>query len=211
MSEITDATFASTVAMPIELPMASGHISGPSQSGSSLSAFTPSTALQLASSPTSITSPYCAAAGIPISQLLEQSSRSSFDHASEQWTSLSPIATTAATLTLHEAYLVHHYAGELGRWLDCTDASRQFTLKIPALVKTSPILLHAVISYAARHLGDTETAEQAHERCVELLIHRLSSDNVAKDDVLLCAIVILRVFEQLNGEECQSQLRFGAI
>ncbi|EON65868.1 hypothetical protein W97_05110 [Coniosporium apollinis CBS 100218] len=86
----------------------------------------------------------------------------------------------------------------LGRWLDCTDASRQFTLKIPALVKTSPILLHAVISFAARHLGDNDAAQQAHDRCIELLIPLLNSDSVANDDLLLCAIVILRVFEQLN-------------
>jgi len=43
-------------------------------------------------------------------------------------------------------------------------------------------------------------AEQAHERCVELLIPSLSSEKVADDDILLCAIVILRVFEQLNGK-----------
>jgi hypothetical protein len=43
-------------------------------------------------------------------------------------------------------------------------------------------------------------AEQAHERCVELLIPSLSSETVANDDILLCAIVILRVFEQLNGK-----------
>lgn len=40
----------------------------------------------------------------------------------------------------------------------------------------------------------------AHQRCVELLILRLNSDNVADDDTLLCAIVILRVFEQLKGK-----------
>jgi hypothetical protein len=43
-------------------------------------------------------------------------------------------------------------------------------------------------------------AEQAYERCVELLIPFLSSETVADDDILLCTIVILRVFEQLNGK-----------
>ncbi|KAH1268880.1 hypothetical protein KXX33_001320 [Aspergillus fumigatus] len=111
----------------------------------------------------------------------------------------SPGSIHAGTpLTHREAYLVHHFATHLGYWLDCTDASRQFTRKIPILVKQSPILLHAVLSYAARHVGDAELAEQAHERCVELLIPSLSSEKVADDDILLCAIVILRVFEQLN-------------
>lgn len=95
---------------------------------------------------------------------------------------------------------MHYFATRLGYWLDCTDASRQFTRKIPILVKQSPVLLHAVLSYAARHVGDAEMAEQAHERCVELLIPSLSSETVADDDILMCTIVILRVFEQLNGK-----------
>lgn len=103
-------------------------------------------------------------------------------------------------LPCHEASLVNHYVKHLGRWLDCTDASRQFSLKVPRLVQTSPLLLHAVISFAAQHAGDTNTAQQAHERSVELLIPLLDSEDVAHNEILLCAIVILRVFEQLNGK-----------
>lgn len=68
------------------------------------------------------------------------------------------------------------------------------------MAKTSPTLLHAVMSVAARHMGDTEAAEQAHQACVKLLVEQLTSGTVADDDALLCAIVILRVFEQLNGK-----------
>jgi hypothetical protein len=93
---------------------------------------------------------------------------------------------------------VHYYALHLGRWLDCTDASRQFTLKIPALATTSPVLLEAIMSFAARHAGDTEAANLAHGRCIAMLIVQLDSGRVADDDALLCAIVILRVFEQLT-------------
>lgn len=135
-------------------------------------------------------SPYFSVVGIQISELLQPDS-------SSPW---SPDLHARAPLTYKEAYLVHHFATHLGQWLDCTDASRQFTRKIPILVKQSPILLHAVLSYAARHVGDAEMAEQAHERCVELLIPFLSSETVADDDNLLCTIVILRVFEQLNGK-----------
>nr|KAK5444809.1 hypothetical protein LTR18_004514 [Exophiala xenobiotica] len=66
------------------------------------------------------------------------------------------------------------------------------------MVKTSPTLLHAVMSVAARHMGNTEAAEEAHQACVKLLVEQLTSGTVADDDALLCAIVILRVFEQLN-------------
>jgi hypothetical protein len=133
-----------------------------------------------------------------IPQLLHPASHSP---ESQRWRQPPQITTPLLTsLTAHEANLVHHYAEHLGRWLDCTDASRQFTLMIPVLVKSSPILLRSVMSFAARHMGDTEAAEQAHQECVELLIQHLNSETVAEDDVLLCAIVILRVFEQLNGE-----------
>lgn len=140
-------------------------------------------------------SPYFSVVGLPISHQLRPDSLS-------PWSPASPTGAIHAgsPLTYREAYLVHHFATHLGYWLDCTDASRQFTRKIPILVKQSPILLHAVLSYAARHVGDAEMAEQAHERCVELLIPSLSSETVANDDILLCAIVILRVFEQLNGK-----------
>lgn len=140
-------------------------------------------------------SSYFSVVGLPISHQLGPDSLS-------PWSAASPVGAihVRSPLTYREAYLVHHFATHLGYWLDCTDASRQFTRKIPTLVKQSPILLHAVLSYAARHVGDAEMAEQAHERCVELLIPSLSSESVTDDDILLCAIVILRVFEQLNGK-----------
>lgn len=72
--------------------------------------------------------------------------------------------TTA--LSRREAYLVRHYIEHLGRWLDCTDASRQFTLKIATLAKQSPILLHAVMSYAAKHMRDSDTADQEQQKSI---------------------------------------------
>jgi hypothetical protein len=149
-----------------------------------VSPYVSSSGVALLTPPPNPASPYFHV-GIPISQLLQPESLTSQSAAS-------------VILTYKEASLVHHFATELGRWLDCTDASRSFTRKIPVLVRSSPILLHAVLSYAARHVGDAEMAERAHERCVELLIPSLSSKTVADDDVLLCAIVILRVCEQMN-------------
>ena len=125
-------------------------------------------------------------------------SSSPFRRASEVWTAHD--SPRLHNLTSRDALLVHHYAVHLGRWLDCTDALQQFSVKIPTLSRQSPILLQAIISFAARHVGDTEAADSAHEKCIAMLITRLGSENVANDDVLLCAIVILRVFEQLSGE-----------
>jgi hypothetical protein len=105
-------------------------------------------------------------------------------------------------LTHEEALLVHHYTEHLGRWLDCTDATRQFTLGVPEKVKQCPVLCHAVMSFAARHCRDDATAEAAYQRCIALLIERLNEQAASHDETLLCAIVILRFYEQLNGVYC---------
>jgi hypothetical protein len=106
---------------------------------------------------------------------------------------------TQAPLTNHEARLVHYYSEYLGRWLDCTDATRQFTLGVPEKVKQCPVLCNAVLSFAARHRREDITAETAYQRCIALLIDRLNEDAASHDETLLCAIVILRFYEQLNG------------
>lgn len=103
------------------------------------------------------------------------------------------------SLTHEEAVLVHHYTEHLGRWLDCTDATRQFTLGVPEKVKKCPVLCHAVLSFAARHCSKDVTADDAYQRCIALLIERLNEDAASHDETLLCAIVILRFYEQLNG------------
>ena len=116
----------------------------------------------------------------------------------------SPQTWSSSLLAGHEsAYLdaiyLHHFASELGRWLDCTDPTRQFTLKIPRLVHEERILLLAVTCFAARHMKHRTKAALAHEESVKLLISRLDEANAATDDALLCCIVILRVYEQLDG------------
>lgn len=102
-------------------------------------------------------------------------------------------------VTHDEALLVHHYTEHLGRWLDCTDATRQFTLGVPEKVRSCPVLLNAVLSFAARHRRDDNTATVAYQRCINLLISRLDEDAASHDETLLCAIVILRFYEQLSG------------
>jgi hypothetical protein len=117
-----------------------------------------------------------------------------------EYSSTSPASVGGpSSLSRQEAFYVHHFTEHLARWLDCTDASRLFALNVIAVAKASPILLSAVISYASSHMRDTVVADQAQQRCVELLIPRLSAENVALDESVLCAIVILRVCEQLSG------------
>lgn len=112
-----------------------------------------------------------------------------------------PYSKSPVPLTHDEAVLVHHYTEYLGRWLDCTDATRQFTLGVPRKVKMCPVLCHAVLSFAARHRKEEASAEAAYQRCIALLIDRLNEDAASHDETLLCSIVILRFYEQLSGKE----------
>lgn len=145
--------------------------------------------------PPDLTSPHTA---LSISDLSQHDTPNQYSDASPM--SVTWISPAVSTLTRLEASYLHHFSTHLAGWLDCTDASRQFTLNITALAKTSPILLYAVISYAARHLGDNDAADQSQERCIELLIPLLSTETIANDETILCAIVILRVCEQLSGK-----------
>lgn len=112
----------------------------------------------------------------------------------------SPTPVCSAELSRRDGLFVHHFAQHLAAWLDCTDASRHFTLNMAILARTSPILLNAVVSFAARHMRCDMAADSAQQRCVELLIPHLSCDGVGSDEAVLCAIVILRVCEQLSGK-----------
>jgi hypothetical protein len=101
-----------------------------------------------------------------------------------------------------EAVLFHHFAVHLGRWLDCTNASRVFTLSVLDKFRLCPILYQAVLCFAARHRREDKVAETAYHRCVTLLIVRLNDRSVERDDMLLSAVLILHFADQLNGELC---------
>lgn len=103
-------------------------------------------------------------------------------------------------LTHEEALLVHHYTEHIGRWLDCTDATDQFTLGVPVKITLCSVLRHAVIALAARHSRKDSVAEVAYQRCISLLILRLNEEAASHDETLLCAIVILHFYEQLSGK-----------
>lgn len=123
---------------------------------------------------------------------------------------IGPYSSTGIVLTHHEALLIHHYSEFLGKWLDCTDACRQFTLDVPEKTKICPVLCYAVLSFAGRHRQDG-TAESSYNKCIHLLIERLNEAAASPDETLLCAIVILRFYEQLNvssstGSDAERQL-----
>lgn len=103
-------------------------------------------------------------------------------------------------LTYDEALLFHHFIAHLGRWFDCTDASRNFMLRVPEKARQCPILYDAVLCFAGRHRREDKTSEAAYQRCITLLIDRLNENSANHDDRLLSAVLILHFADQLNGE-----------
>ncbi|OKP12906.1 hypothetical protein PENSUB_1453 [Penicillium subrubescens] len=76
-------------------------------------------------------------------------------------------------------------------------------ITVTHLARCSPILSKAVSALAARHLScigsyNSSTADDYHKQCIELLIPALNEPNVAADDTLLAALVLLRLYEHLN-------------
>lgn len=85
-----------------------------------------------------------------------------------------------------------------------SDADRHFSITVPHLARGSPILCTAVSALAARHLSrtgsyDSSVADEYHKQCIELLIPALNEPNAAADDKLLAALVLLRLYEHVNG------------
>ena len=123
----------------------------------------------------------------------------SYSSSTSQSTHVLSLPTASpVTLSHGDAVLVHHFAEHLGRWLDCTNASRPFTRRVPVLARHCPILRNAVLAFAARHRRDISTSDITYQRCVAHLIHRLSVPDAIHDDSVLCAIVILRFYEQMS-------------
>lgn len=61
-------------------------------------------------------------------------------------------------------------------------------------------------AFAARHLSwlcgyDPAVAEIFHEECIALVIPALSESNVAADDIILAALVLLRLYEHMTGKQ----------
>ncbi|PVH93087.1 hypothetical protein DM02DRAFT_662313 [Periconia macrospinosa] len=106
--------------------------------------------------------------------------------------------------THEEALLLHHYTEHLGRWLDCSDASRKFTLIVPERARQCPILCQAVLCFAARHRREDMIADAAYQRCITRLIDRLNEKSAIQDEMLLSAVVILHFAEQLHDSSTTS-------
>jgi hypothetical protein len=105
-----------------------------------------------------------------------------------------------SSLTHDKALLFYHFTVHLGRWLDCTNAMRILTLRVPEMARQCAILFHAVLCFAARYSREDSTAEVAYQRCVTLLIDRLNEDSASHDEKLLVTVILLHFANQLYGK-----------
>ena len=85
-----------------------------------------------------------------------------------------------------------------------SNADRHFTIVVPRLARSSPILLKALCAFTARHLSctlgyDPAIGEDFHKQCIRLLIPALSDPEIVTDDTLLAALVLLRLYEHMTG------------
>lgn len=101
-------------------------------------------------------------------------------------------------LSRDEAQLFHHFIRQLGRWLDCTNAARIFTLAVSDKAGECSILVNAILCFSARHQGKSDAAEKAYERAITLLIDRLNESPVHYDEMLLSAVLLLHFADQLD-------------
>lgn len=109
-----------------------------------------------------------------------------------------------ANLSRREAFLLRHYVNKIAPWIDACDLSLRFTLEVPKRALQTPIILYAILAVSSRHQAFVADHRNQHEadfyqsRCVNLVIDALSSVETTYDDNLLVAVVLLRVYEEIE-------------
>ncbi|KAH8804367.1 hypothetical protein F5884DRAFT_795864 [Xylogone sp. PMI_703] len=110
-----------------------------------------------------------------------------------------------------DARLFQHYVDNLASWLDLNDPERYFTTFVPHFALRCPMLLSAILSFAASHLSRLDSSCDAligidyHNKCIERLIPALADPSLALDPILPLSTVILRMHEMLTYETDQQR------
>ncbi|GME52276.1 Zn 2cys6 transcription factor protein [Neofusicoccum parvum] len=111
--------------------------------------------------------------------------------------------------TEEEARLFHHFVRNLGAWVDCCDEKFHFATEVPQRALNYPVIANAILALSSRHLArvsgseDFKSAEYMSE-CLRIMIPVLDDPLGALDENLLAAIVILRLYEEMDDidEKC---------
>lgn len=109
-----------------------------------------------------------------------------------------------------EALLLGHFVQNLAIWLDLCDPLRHFQVEVPRRAGSCQILLNAIFALSARHLSRTRgydpiISNHYHNECLKYLRPMLNDSSTVSDEGLFAATIILRVMEEMDAPELDSQ------
>ena len=89
--------------------------------------------------------------------------------------------------------------------LDTFDSERHFRTEVARRAAFIPVIMNAILASAARHFafvsGTPDTISEAyHNKCLQILIPVLDDPCDVLDENLCAAIIILRQYEEYDGE-----------
>ncbi|KAF7187094.1 hypothetical protein HII31_11571 [Pseudocercospora fuligena] len=114
------------------------------------------------------------------------------------------------------AELFQHYIHDLAAWYDLSDARQSFQREVPRQALASPLLMNAILAFAAIHISCTgaaaqrRVAERYHSSCIAHLITlegELPGDERANT---LAAVCLLRSYEILAEQYDPNRHLYGA-
>ncbi|KAJ4243469.1 hypothetical protein NW762_014800 [Fusarium torreyae] len=112
----------------------------------------------------------------------------------------------AYDFTERQAFLFMTYIHKLAPLTDACDDARHFALEVPRLALQQPMLMNGLLAIASRYdarccntISDLEYTYY-HNKCIELLIKAFSQPPDTWDETLLTAVVIARLYEEMDNE-----------
>ncbi|CAG8191961.1 unnamed protein product [Penicillium olsonii] len=128
-----------------------------------------------------------------------------------QITTSSPFTTFSeddAVLSLREASLMRYFIQRLAPWADICDIHCNFSTEVPRRALENPMVLKAILALSSRHdailANDSDLEASAyHGECLEMLIAALNEAETNCDENMLIAVVILRIYEELENNTDQ--------
>ncbi|KAK9857791.1 Fungal transcriptional regulatory protein [Penicillium brevicompactum] len=126
-----------------------------------------------------------------------------------------PFSEEDATLSLREASLMRYFIQKLAPWADICDIHSHFSTEVPRRALENPMVLKAILALSARHdailANDSDWEASAyHGECLEMLIAALDKAEASCDENMLIAVVILRIYEELENNTDQKFHLFGS-
>jgi hypothetical protein len=94
--------------------------------------------------------------------------------------------------------------------LDLCDSKQHFQIEVPQRAGTCRILLNAIFALSARHLNRVESYDsfastRYHQECLKYIIPMLNDTAAVSDESLFAATIILRVLEEMDMPDTDSQ------